>query len=126
MSHYWDAWEREAIAAGVEVELASLGREVMRDHAQHGRDPSWEMGSADDGPVMLALCLGAPLYAEKRFVEEVTCQSSNLSPDEIEATTAAAVATRLGISEVDLDARLMEEWPKRDAIWREFAARRQG
>jgi predicted NAD-dependent protein-ADP-ribosyltransferase YbiA (DUF1768 family) len=36
MSHFWDEWKQEALAAGVPEDLAQLGRDVLRENHQHG------------------------------------------------------------------------------------------
>ena len=48
----WDDWERDALAAGLDPELATLGRAVMREADQHGWCDSlkYECGIHDDSP----------------------------------------------------------------------------
>jgi len=52
----WDQWERDALAAGLDPELANLGRAVMREADQHGWCDSlkYECGIYDDSPEMAA------------------------------------------------------------------------
>lgn len=69
--YYWDQWEQKAIAAGVPCELAQLGREVMRDHFQHGKE-DYLLGEESDGGRMLELCLTDPSAAKSRFEEELS------------------------------------------------------
>lgn len=65
----WDRWERRAIAARVEEELAQLGRAVMRKAVQHDwssklkRECGWE----DEGQRMLELALHQPQNARTRW-----------------------------------------------------------
>ena len=51
----WDDWQRDALAAGLDPELATLGRAVMREADQHGWCDSlkYECGIHDD-PAMFA------------------------------------------------------------------------
>ena len=70
MTNYWDKWEREAIAAGVAPELAQLGREVMRDHYEHGKE-DFLLGEESDGDRMLKLCLKDAQVAKQRFQDEL-------------------------------------------------------
>lgn len=65
---YWDYWKNQALVAGVSQELATLGREVMRDHYQHGKEDHL-LGCAADGEKMLQLCLADPAKAEDFFSE---------------------------------------------------------
>ena len=65
----WDDWQRCAIARGVPVELAALGRAAIREAWQH----EWSerlrslCGWSDDGGRMLRLALRNPQLAEKRW-----------------------------------------------------------
>lgn len=63
---YWDFWQQQALAAGVSQELATLGREVMRDHYQHGKEDHL-LGAEEDGKKMLQMCLDDPKGAEDFF-----------------------------------------------------------
>ena len=69
---YWDDWEQKALAAGVASDLAQLGREVMRDHSEHGKGDHL-MGEKSDGDNMLAICLKDAAAARQRFQEELFC-----------------------------------------------------
>lgn len=55
----WDRWQAEALAAGLSAELANLGREVMREAAQHAWSEKLqrECGWQDRGQVMLIQAL---------------------------------------------------------------------
>ena len=68
--HYpWDDWERDALAAGVSKELASLGRLTVREAYQHGWDDRLKSlcGWYDRGQRMIKLALRSPATAEKRW-----------------------------------------------------------
>lgn len=74
MTTDWDQWHREAIAAGVSAELAQLGREILRDHAQHGHglvpNPGvWHM--AKHPSYMLELARRAPVTAFHDFNAQI-------------------------------------------------------
>lgn len=73
--NYWDTWEQKALAAGVAPDVAQLGREVMRDHCEHGKGDHL-LGEEADGDKMLALCL-KDAQAAKLFFQEC------LYPDEV-------------------------------------------
>jgi hypothetical protein len=70
MANYWDRWEQKAIAAGVDPALAQLGREVMRDHCEHGKG-DYLLGEESDGDKMLAICLKDAQASKRRFQEEL-------------------------------------------------------
>ena len=65
----WDTWKAQALATGLEEELAWLGRAVMREAYQH----SWnkrlcrECGWSDEGAAMLQRALSDPAQARKRW-----------------------------------------------------------
>jgi hypothetical protein len=68
--HYpWDDWEKAALAAGVDKDLAGLGRLVMREAFQHG----WEAwlqtvcGWRDQGREMIKLALRAPRKMQRQW-----------------------------------------------------------
>lgn len=65
---YWDLWEHYALQCGVPPELARLGRAVMRDWQQHGRDDR-TLGAEADGEFMIDLVLSDPEEALRRFNE---------------------------------------------------------
>ncbi|MEW6283592.1 MAG: hypothetical protein AB1758_33585 [Candidatus Eremiobacterota bacterium] len=68
-AYAWDRWEKRALAAGLNPELAQLGRTVMREAAMHDWRPGLqaECGWSDEGAGMLALALGRPEQAEQRW-----------------------------------------------------------
>lgn len=65
----WDHWQRFALESGLAVELATLGRAVMREARQH----AWcerlkkECGWGDDGRAMLARVLKHPARTAARW-----------------------------------------------------------
>lgn len=65
----WDRWERKALAAGVPVELATLGRAVMREAYQH----DWEArlkalcGWSDWGRCMIEQAVRMPAVMQQRW-----------------------------------------------------------
>ena len=65
----WDVWCRRARAAGVGVELAELGRAVMREAEQHLWSPALhaECGWLDGGEAMIARALAEPIAAQARW-----------------------------------------------------------
>lgn len=68
--HYpWDDWERDALAAGVPVDLAGLGRLTMREAFQHDWDARLKSlcGWRDQGRRMIKLALRSPETARKRW-----------------------------------------------------------
>ncbi|MEO6351486.1 MAG: hypothetical protein ABIO19_10005 [Burkholderiaceae bacterium] len=67
---FWDEWQREALAAGVAAPLAELGCEVLRAHRQNrwGKD---FLGTEEDGPHMLTMCLEDPAGTELFFIENL-------------------------------------------------------
>lgn len=67
----WDLWHADAIQAGVSAELAQLGREVIRDHFQHGHNLTPEPGVwrlAEHRSYMRELALLAPNTAFTNFM----------------------------------------------------------
>lgn len=67
-SYAWDRWQTRAQAAGLDPELAGLGRAVMREAAQHDWDSDLktECGWLDAGQAMLELALrDGPAAAER-------------------------------------------------------------
>jgi hypothetical protein len=68
--HYpWDGWERKAQAAGVPVELAALGRAVMREAYQHDWAERLKIlcGWHDHGNAMIRLARRCPAVAQERW-----------------------------------------------------------
>ena len=74
---YW-LWQSRAIAAGVSFPLASLGRAVIRDYWQHGRDHAERVGEgaylgADrHHAMMIALARQKPELATACFEAALT------------------------------------------------------
>jgi hypothetical protein len=68
--YYWDSWYEDAVARGVNEDLAQFGRQIMRDHFQHGKG-DWLLGEESDGSEMLRMCLDDPDAAHARFKEEL-------------------------------------------------------
>jgi hypothetical protein len=77
----WDEWERRALAAGVEKEVAQLGRAVMREAYNHGWDGRLKTfcGWDDDGAQMLADALRAPASASRQW--EILLRTDGLRGD---------------------------------------------
>ena len=69
----WDEWLRSVASRGVTAELAQLGRDVLRDHTQHGKE-GWLIGNPD---YLAALCLAAPITAEYECFEALTWWNSD-------------------------------------------------
>ncbi len=74
----WDRWQKRAIAAGVEVELARLGRDLMREADQHAWDeelqrecgwPDVDGAAGDEGDQMIRRALEEPGATAKRWRE---------------------------------------------------------
>ena len=65
----WDRWQDLAITAGVQNELAQLGRAVMREAVQHDwpQKLKTECGWKDGGKKMLELSKKAPEKAQSRW-----------------------------------------------------------
>lgn len=80
--HYpWDDWQRCALTRGVNNELATLGRAVMREAYQH----DWEArlqalcGWNDNGEAMIELALSGPdqaLFAWQKLLDTDGCRGS--------------------------------------------------
>lgn len=110
---YWDQWHERATAAGVSGHLADLGRQLMRDHAQHGLQDT-ALGEEADGALLLALCQAAPLQAEKRLLDDL---HFGLSED-VESVTGALMGQRLRLDDEELQVLLEAELPAYQAVWR--------
>jgi hypothetical protein len=68
--HYpWDHWETRAKNAGVDEDLAELGRALIREADQHSWDEDLqsECGWSDNGDAMLELALNSPQKAQERW-----------------------------------------------------------
>lgn len=63
---YWERWEQRALSAGVEAELASLGRQVMMTWSEESGD-TLLLGAETDGNLMLQLALNDPDEARQQF-----------------------------------------------------------
>lgn len=91
----WDGWFEQARASGVAEHLALLGREVMRDVAQHGLDESITLGARDDGPLLIDMMLLAPISTETHLtVDRFSRQGFG---DEAYVLVDEAIAKRLRI-----------------------------
>jgi len=66
-SYAWDYWKTKALASGVAVDLAELGRAVMREHYQHGWSSYDDEVSIRSGDEMLRLALSEPYRAAARW-----------------------------------------------------------
>jgi len=66
-SYAWDYWKTKALAAGVAIDLAELGRAVMREHYQHGWSSYDDEVSVHSGDEMLRLALSEPDKAAARW-----------------------------------------------------------
>jgi hypothetical protein len=79
----WDRWRRRSIAAGLAEDLAQLGRDVMREAAQHGWDEDLcqEMGWADEGTAMLELALRDPDSARSRWRHLLQTDGLRFAPE---------------------------------------------
>ncbi|CAN5384339.1 hypothetical protein BH11PSE11_BH11PSE11_11660 [soil metagenome] len=69
-SAYWDEWLQAALAVGVAYPLAALGCEVLRSHRKNRWGAEF-LGTEDDAPHMLTLCLEDPVQAEMLFIENL-------------------------------------------------------
>ncbi len=63
----WDYWKTKALAAGVDADLADLGRVVMREHYQHGWPSNDNEVSVRSGDEMLRLAMSDPDKAAARW-----------------------------------------------------------
>jgi hypothetical protein len=65
----WERWFERAVEEGVEEDLASLGRSVIREcrTQRWGEERRAECGWFDDGDAMLELALVDPEQAEERW-----------------------------------------------------------
>ncbi|MBI4758180.1 MAG: hypothetical protein HY783_04155, partial [Chloroflexi bacterium] len=65
----WDRWKHRALVAGLDSELAQLGRDLMREAVQHDWRPTLktECGWNDEGQAMLELAQRDPESAERRW-----------------------------------------------------------
>lgn len=68
-AYAWDRWQMRALGAGLDHELAQLGRAVMREAVQHAWSPSLEAecGWEDEGRDLLELAQLDPETARRRW-----------------------------------------------------------
>jgi hypothetical protein len=85
--NFWDTWQQEALAAGVAAPLAELGKEVLRAHKKNRWGDDF-LGTLEDGPHMLTMCIEEPAATELFFIE-------NLYPYDI--ALIDATKARLGL-----------------------------
>jgi len=114
----WDHWEQQALHAGVGAELAALGRQVMRDHAQHGRgleDPEQPFLGAR-GEYVLQLALQAPVTAYLEFNAALIWGEASGRDGDVEAFRM--LVERLG-SDDQAEAALAQEGAAVEALKRE-------
>lgn len=80
----WDRWQQKAIEAGLPVDLAQLGRAVMREAAQHGWDEDLcqEVGWGDEGAGMLELALRDPRRSRLRWQHLLDTDGLRRGPDD--------------------------------------------
>lgn len=79
----WDGWQRWAFARGVPLDLATLGRAVIREAWQHGWDEELrtECGWRDDGREMLVLALRDPARAQTRWTRLLDTDGGRYDPE---------------------------------------------
>lgn len=66
-SYPWDYWMERAVKAGVDVDLATLGRSVMREQYQHSWGVHADEVSILAGDDMIRLALDEPYTAQARW-----------------------------------------------------------
>lgn len=78
----WDEWQRWAFANGVPMNLATLGRAVIREAWQHdwSEELRAECGWRDDGRAMLALALTQPKRALARWSKLLDSDGGRVDP----------------------------------------------
>ncbi len=78
----WDHLQHWAFAHSVSLELATLGRAVIREAWQHGWDDELraECGWRDDGRAMLTPALTDPKYAEARWSDLLDTDGGSYDP----------------------------------------------
>lgn len=113
---YWDQWETKALAAGVPAHLASLGREVMRDVANNGNDPSVTLGAADDAELLLDMMLTAPLSAEHRLLSDQKSRAG-VDCDDVFQEALELTARRLSVDPEVVEERLDGERDALKQVW---------
>jgi hypothetical protein len=82
-SYPWDGWQHWAFAHGVSMELATLGRAVIREAWQRGWDEKLraECGWRDDGRAMLALALSDPALAAITWTKLLDTDGGRYDPE---------------------------------------------
>lgn len=110
----WDTWLIRARERGVRDELAELARDVLRDHAQHGREGDW-IGA--DPEYLLELCLAAPITAQHDCFEALTWWNSDLDG----AAEAFSDLVKMLGSEDAVEDALELELPAVNRLREEFA-----
>jgi len=114
----WDAFERDALAAGVPQHLAVLGRDVMRDVYQHGLDQSITLGTVEDAPLLIDWMLAAPTSAEARLLGDQMSRAG-VHCNEVEDLAVEMIANRLAVDFEDVQDLLRgEEGASRAALAR--------
>jgi hypothetical protein len=86
--HYpWDDWERAALAAGLDKDLAGLGRLVMREAFQHLWDERLQSlcGWRDQGQEMIKRALRAPRKMRQQW--DILLRTDGLQGDYRPRTT---------------------------------------
>lgn len=109
---YWDRWYEQAKASGVAPHLADLGRQVMRDNAQHGLGDT-ALGEESDGPLLLAMCVASPLQTEKRLLDDLYYSLI----DDVERSTVAMMGQRMHLEDDEVQVLLDSELPAYTAVW---------
>ena len=79
----WDDWQHWAFAHGVSLDVATLGRAVIREAWQHGWSETLraECGWRDDGRAMLALALTNPARAAARWADLLATDGGSYDPE---------------------------------------------
>lgn len=113
---YWDTWHAQAVARNIAEDLADLGRQLLRDHAQHGLDSALDLGTEKDMPFMLELAAQAPATAFVRFMGDIA--SRNGADGELVAREL--LSKKLGSMDA-ADKALAEEESTSKRIWQEFS-----
>lgn len=109
---YWNRWHEQATATGVPAHLADLGRQMMRDNFQHGLGDS-TLGEECDGPLMLAMCLAAPLQAEMRLLVDLYHRQL----ENVDGAVIKLIAQRMALSDEVVERLLEAELPAYQAAW---------
>jgi len=113
--YHWDLWHTQALARGVGQELAQVGRELLRDHAQHGLD-SGQLGDVLDMPLMLELAAQVPITAYHRFQGDIAAHNG---ADCNRDMAFELLVEKMG-SEGTVEEALAKEKPLAEQIWRQY------